>query len=141
MKFSRFAQALSKWTGSPKTFLIAVLLIAAWACTGPMFHYNDTWQLIINTSTTIITFLMVFLIQNTQNRDTDELHIKIDELLRVSKDAQNAVLSLDNLDQKELHALRKKYKAMGDGVEIDHTQPFPEPLSDEQVNKMATDQR
>jgi low affinity Fe/Cu permease len=141
MKFSKFAQALSKWTGSPKTFLVAVLLIIAWACTGPLFHYNDTWQLIINTSTTIITFLMVFLIQNTQNRDTDELHIKIDELLRVSKDAQNAVLSLDNLDQKELHALRKKYKAMGAAEEIDHTQPFPEPLSDEQVATASADQR
>ena len=141
MKFSKFAQALSKWTGSPKTFLVAVLLIIAWASTGPLFHYNDTWQLIINTSTTIITFLMVFLIQNTQNRDTDELHIKIDELLRVSKDAQNAVLSLDNLDQKELHALRKKYKAMGAAEEIDHTQPFPEPLSDEQVASETADQR
>ncbi len=131
MKFSKFAQALSKWTGSPRTFLIAVLLICAWAATGPMFHYNDTWQLIINTSTTIITFLMVFLIQNTQNRDTDELHIKIDELLRVTKDAQNAVLSLDNLDQKELHELRKKYKAMGEQEDIDHTKPFPTCEADE----------
>ncbi len=131
MKFSKFAQALSKWTGSPRTFLVAVLLICVWASTGPMFHYNDTWQLIINTSTTIITFLMVFLIQNTQNRDTDELHIKIDELLRVTKDAQNAVLSLDNLDQKELHELRKKYKAMGEREGIDHTQPFPKCDADE----------
>jgi low affinity Fe/Cu permease len=73
MKFSKFAQALSKWTGNPKTFVVAVLLICVWAVTGPFFHYNDTWQLIINTSTTIITFLMVFLVQNTQNRDTDEL--------------------------------------------------------------------
>ena len=126
MTFSKFAQALSKWTGSPSTFLVAIVLICVWAATGPFFHFNDTWQLIINTSTTIITFLMVFLIQNTQNRDTDQLHIKIDELLRVTKDAQNAVLSLDNLDQKELHELRKKYKAMGDMEETDHTQPFPE---------------
>ncbi|TDV60759.1 low affinity iron permease family protein [Pseudomonas sp. LP_7_YM] len=126
MKFSKFAQALSKWTGSPRTFLVAILLICVWAATGPLFHYNDTWQLIINTSTTIITFLMVFLIQNTQNRDTDQMHIKIDELLRVTKDAQNAVLSLDNLDQKELHELRKKYRAMGEMEEMDHTKPFPE---------------
>lgn len=131
MKFSKFAQALSKWTGSPKTFVVAVLLICVWAVTGPFFHYNDTWQLIINTSTTIITFLMVFLVQNTQNRDTDELHIKIDELLRVTKDAQNAVLSLDNLDQKELHELRKKYKAMGDREDADHTQPFPKCAADD----------
>lgn len=136
MKFSKFAQALSKWTGSPRTFLVAIILICAWAATGPLFHYNDTWQLIINTSTTIITFLMVFLIQNTQNRDTDQLHIKIDELLRVTKDAQNAVLSLDNLDQKELHDLRKKYRAMGEKEETDHTLPFPECEADE-ANKTS----
>lgn len=113
MKFAKFAQGLSRWAGSPRTFMAAIVLICLWASTGPWFHYNDTWQLIINTSTTIITFLMVFLIQNTQNRDNDVLHIKIDELLRVTKDAQNALLSLDNLDQNELRALRKKYKALG----------------------------
>jgi len=79
---------------------------------------------------------MVFLIQNTQNRDTDQLHIKIDELLRVTKDAQNAVLSLDNLDQKELHDLRKKYRAMGEKEETDHTLPFPECEADE-ANKTS----
>jgi low affinity Fe/Cu permease len=126
MKFSKFSQSLANWTGNPSTFLVAVILICIWGATGPLFHFNDTWQLIINTSTTIITFLMVFLIQNTQNRDTDELHIKLDELLRVTKDAQNAVLSLDNLDEKELKELRKKYKAMGDREDADHTQPFPE---------------
>jgi len=115
MKFSKFSQSLSKWAGSARTFMAAIVLIGLWALSGPYFHYNDTWQLIINTSTTIITFLMVFLIQNTQNRDNDVLHIKIDELLRVTKDAQNALLSLDNLDQKELKALRKEYKALGEG--------------------------
>ncbi|RRV10558.1 low affinity iron permease family protein [Pseudomonas sp. v388] len=113
MKFWKFSERLSKWMGSPKTFLTAITLVVLWAASGPWFHYNDAWQLVINTSTTIITFLMVFLIQNTQNRDTDIMHIKIDELLRVTKDAQNAVLSLDNLDQKELAALRKRYKALG----------------------------
>ncbi|MFK3795978.1 low affinity iron permease family protein [Pseudomonas sp. NPDC088444] len=113
MKFWKFSERLSKWMGSPKTFLTAIALVVLWAASGPWFHYNDAWQLVINTSTTIITFLMVFLIQNTQNRDTDILHIKIDELLRVTKDAQNAVLSLDNLDQKELAALRNRYKALG----------------------------
>lgn len=113
MKFWKFSERLSRWMGSPKTFLIAIMLVVLWGASGPWFHYNDAWQLVINTSTTIITFLMVFLIQNTQNRDTDILHIKIDELLRVTKDAQNAVLSLDNLDQKELAALRKRYKALG----------------------------
>ena len=84
-----------------------------WGVSGPIFGFNDTWQLVINTSTTIITFLMVFLIQNTQNRDNDILHIKIDELLRVSKDAQNAVLSLDGLDRKELEKLRQEYRSIG----------------------------
>ncbi|OPB08128.1 low affinity iron permease family protein [Pseudomonas synxantha] len=113
MKFSTVSQTLSRWAGSPRTFYTAVALILIWSLSGPYFHYNDTWQLIINTSTTIITFLMVFLIQNTQNRDNDILHIKIDELLRVSKDAQNAVLSLDGLDRKELEKLRQEYRDIG----------------------------
>lgn len=123
MTFARFAQGLSQWAGSPKTFMAALVVICIWAATGPYFNYNDTWQLIINTSTTIITFLMVFLIQNTQNRDTDILHLKIDELLRATKDAQNALLSLDNLDQDELHELRKKYKALGTGEVNDPALP------------------
>ena len=114
MKFSKFCQALSNGAGNSKTFLAAIVLIIVWATTGPYFHYNDTWQLIINTSTTIITFLMVFLIQNTQNRDTDILHLKIDELLRVNKEAQNAMLGLELLDLKQLEALRKHYRAMGE---------------------------
>ena len=81
-EFSRFAQRLSNWAGRPPTFVVALGLILLWAISGPLFDFNDTWQLVINTSTTIVTFLMVFLIQNTQNRDTDALHIKIDELLR-----------------------------------------------------------
>jgi len=113
MKFSAVSQSLSRWAGSARTFYAAVALIGLWSLSGPYFHYNDTWQLIINTSTTIITFLMVFLIQNTQNRDNDILHIKIDELLRVTKDAQNAVLSLDGLDRKELEKLRQEYRSIG----------------------------
>lgn len=115
MKFAKVSQKLALWAGSPRTFMLAILLIVAWAMTGPLFHYNDTWQLIVNTSTTIITFLMVFLIQNTQNRDTDILHLKIDELLRVTAAAQNAMLGLEKLDLKQLEALRKQYRAMGDG--------------------------
>ncbi|QJI36063.1 MULTISPECIES: low affinity iron permease family protein [unclassified Pseudomonas] len=118
MKFSAISQSLSRWAGSARTFYAAVGLIILWSLSGPYFHYNDTWQLIINTSTTIITFLMVFLIQNTQNRDNDILHIKIDELLRATKDAQNAVLSLDGLDRKQLEKLRKEYKTMGDSETI-----------------------
>lgn len=119
MRFARFCQALSNWAGSPKTFLTAILLIVAWAGTGPYFHYNDTWQLIINTSTTIITFLMVFLIQNTQNRDNDILHLKIDELRRATNEAQNATLGLEKMEARELRKLRDRYRALGESSEID----------------------
>ena len=118
MKFAKVAQKLALWAGSPTTFMGAVILIFLWAVSGPFFGYNDTWQLVINTSTTIITFLMVFLIQNTQNRDTDILHLKVDELLRVTKEAQNAMLGLEALDLKELEALRKQYRKLGEGQTI-----------------------
>ncbi|MGH8391521.1 MAG: low affinity iron permease family protein, partial [Pseudomonas sp.] len=130
MKFSAISQSLSRWAGSARTFYAAVGLILLWSLSGPYFHYNDTWQLIINTSTTIITFLMVFLIQNTQNRDNDILHIKIDELLRATKDAQNAVLSLDGLDRKELEKLRKEYKTIGDSETITVTTLVTETTDD-----------
>lgn len=115
MKFAKISQKLALWAGSPKTFMGALILIGLWGLSGPIFHYSDTWQLIINTSTTIITFLMVFLIQNTQNRDTDILHLKIDELLLVTKEAQNAMLGLEALDLKQLEALRRHYRALGEG--------------------------
>ena len=118
MKFANIAQKLSLWAGLPRTFLGAIVLIILWGLSGPIFHFNDTWQLIINTSTTILTFLMVFLIQNTQNRDTDILHLKIDELLRVTKEAQNAMLGLESLDLKQLEELRKKYRHLGEGETI-----------------------
>jgi len=114
MKFAKIAQTLALWAGSPKTFMGALILIFLWGLSGPIFDFNDTWQLIINTSTTIITFLMVFLIQNTQNRDTDILHLKLDELLRVNKEAQNAMLGLESLDLKQLEALRKHYRSLGE---------------------------
>ncbi len=118
MRFSLFCQALSNWAGSSKTFLSAILLIIAWAATGPYFHYNDTWQLIINTSTTIITFLMVFLIQNTQNRDNDILHLKIDELIRATHEAQNATLGLEQMGSSELRKLREQYRTLGESGQI-----------------------
>jgi low affinity Fe/Cu permease len=111
MKFAKISQKLALWAGSPKTFMGALILIGLWGMSGPIFDYNDTWQLIINTSTTIITFLMVFLIQNTQNRDTDILHLKIDELLLVTKEA----LGLEALDLKQLEALRRHYRSLGEG--------------------------
>ncbi|WP_415770902.1 low affinity iron permease family protein [Pseudomonas sp. LB3P38] len=118
MKFAKVAQKLALWAGSPKTFMGAIILIFLWGLSGPIFNFNDTWQLVINTSTTIITFLMVFLIQNTQNRDTDILHLKVDELLRVTKEAQNAMLGLEALDLKQLEALRKQYRKLGEGETI-----------------------
>ncbi|MNS09346.1 Low affinity iron permease [compost metagenome] len=119
MKFAKVAQKLALWAGSPTTFMGAIILIFLWAVSGPFFGYNDTWQLVINTSTTIITFLMVFLIQNTQNRDTDILHLKVDELLRVTKEAQQAMLGLEALDLKQLEALRRHYRAMGENQVFD----------------------
>ncbi|EJL07962.1 low affinity iron permease family protein [Pseudomonas chlororaphis] len=125
MKFAKLSQKLSLWAGSPVTFLIALALIAIWGMSGPVFGFNDTWQLVINTSTTIITFLMVFLIQNTQNRDNDILHLKIDELLRATKDAHNALLSLDGLDLEQLEKLRQEYKEIGEGepLKLDELPP------------------
>lgn len=118
MKFAKVSQKLALWAGSPRTFFGAIVLIFIWGLSGPIFGFNDTWQLIINTSTTIITFLMVFLIQNTQNRDTDILHLKIDELIRATKEAQNAMLGLESLDLKQLEALRKHYRSMGEGETV-----------------------
>ncbi|MFS2160750.1 low affinity iron permease family protein [Pseudomonas sp. Pseusp122] len=128
MKFSQLAQKLATWSGHPLTFSLALIVIVAWAVSGPIFHFNDTWQLVINTSTTIITFLMVFLIQNTQNRDNDALHIKIDELLRTTKRAHLALLDLEDMDPAQLHALRKQYQALGEegdraGEAVDGPQP------------------
>lgn len=138
--FSKTACVISHWAGKPVTFLIATTVVIVWALSGPLFGYSDTWQLVINTSTTIITFLMVFLIQNTQNRDNDILHIKIDELLRATKDAQNAVLSLDGLDRKELEKLRKEYKTIGDSETITVTTLVTETTDDNGRSKTDLNQ-
>ncbi|WP_247254762.1 low affinity iron permease family protein [Pseudomonas moorei] len=135
MKFAKIAQKLALLAGSPRTFLGAIILIFLWGLSGPIFHFNDTWQLIINTSTTIITFLMVFLIQNTQNRDTDILHLKVDELLRVTKEAQNAMLGLEALDLKELEALRKQYRQLGEGETISLAGTVVEENNKQDLNK------
>ncbi len=107
--FTRAAKGASRASGRPITFMIAVAIILVWAITGPIFHFSDTWQLVINTGTTIITFLMVFLIQNTQNRDTEAIQIKLDELIRAVESAHNALLDLEELDDDELDGIRKDY--------------------------------
>ncbi len=107
--FTRFSRWIACHAGKPSTFALAVVVILVWAFTGPPFGFSDTWQLVINTSTTIITFLMVFLIQNTQNRDTESLQIKLDELIRSIKEARNEVLDLEQLDERDMDEMRDEY--------------------------------
>ena len=107
--FASGATKISQWTGSSWAFIIAVLVIASWAISGPIFGFSDTWQLVINTGTTIVTFLMVFLIQNTQNRDTRALHLKLDELLRAVQGAREADFAdLEDLDEEELEKVKEE---------------------------------
>ncbi len=110
--YSGFAKTASHFCGKPRTFALAVAIIAVWIFTGPVFNFSDTWQLVINTGTTIITFLMVFLIQNTQNRDTEAIQIKLDELIRATQGAHNALMDLEELEEETLHAFRRKYQAL-----------------------------
>jgi len=106
--FSRMANEVSRITGKPATFALCCLTIAVWAATGPLFHYSDTWQLIINTGTTIVTFLMVFLIQNTQNRDGAALQAKLDELIRATKEARNDLVAIERLPEQTVEMMREE---------------------------------
>lgn len=107
--FTRFAKATARATGRALTFVTALAVVLAWILTGPLFGFSDSWQLVINTGTTIVTFLMVFLIQNTQNRDAEAVQVKLDELLRVTAGAHNALLDLEELEQRELDQIREGY--------------------------------
>ena len=112
--FTRFAKGAARATGRPVAFALAVLVILAWAITGPIFDFSNTWQLIVNTGTTIMTFLMVFLIQNTQNRDTEAMQVKLDELIRVTPGAHNVLLDLEELDEDQLDRIRAQYQALAE---------------------------
>jgi len=119
--FRVFARHSSIALGSAWAFAGAVLVILVWVLTGPMFHFSDTWQLVINTATTIVTFLMVFLIQNTQNRDAIAVHLKLDELIRALKDARNELVDLENLSDEELTKLEEQFKRMRKRAENDES--------------------
>src|SRR4030042_3640777 len=111
--FRKFAGKISNFAGSAGSFMLAIAVILVWLITGPLFNFSDTWQLVINTGTTIITFLMVFLIQNTQNRDSAAIQVKLDEIIRVMDGAHNALLDLEELEDKDLQRIRAGYEKLG----------------------------
>jgi len=134
-KFRHFARGASQFVGSPWMFIFACLIIIGWGVTGPMFHYSDTWQLIINTGTTIVTFLMVFLIQNTQNRDARAVHLKLDELIRAIKGARNTLVDLEEMSDEELDRLHEEFQRVC-GARQGREQPKPrESPSSESANR------
>jgi low affinity Fe/Cu permease len=110
--FSRFAKWIAHAAGHPRAFMIALLTIVVWGVLGPFYHFSDTWQLVINTSTTIVTFLMAFLIQNTQNRDNEATHLKLDELIRSIEGAHNALLGVEELNENDFDQMRLRYTAL-----------------------------
>jgi low affinity Fe/Cu permease len=117
--FNRFAKWTSRVAGKPVTFALAIAVVIAWAVTGPIFGFSDSWQLVINTGTTIITFLMVFLLQNTQYRDSEAIQIKLDELIRSIEGAHNALLELEELDQKDLDRIKTEYRKLAEKARKD----------------------
>ncbi|MGC4097885.1 MAG: low affinity iron permease family protein [Nitrospira sp.] len=117
--FNRLANQCSRLLGTASAFGIAVALVLIWAISGPFFHFSDTWELVINTATTIVTFLMVFLIQNTQNRDSAAIQLKLDEIIRSTRGAHNAMLDLEKLSQKDLDKMRKLYEQLADEARRD----------------------
>jgi low affinity Fe/Cu permease len=116
--FSHVARQTARVAGHPAALALAIACVIVWALLGPQFDYSDTWQLVINTGTTIITFLMVFLIQNSQNRDTDAIHIKLNEIIRALEGAHNAVVALEDLEEEELCLLRDKYAALAEHARV-----------------------
>jgi low affinity Fe/Cu permease len=112
--FRQFANTASHGLGTPVAFSVAVIVVVAWAVTGPLFHFSDSWQLVINTGTTVVTFLMVFLIQSTQNRDATALHLKLDELIRSTREARNTFAALEDASEDELKGFQAEFKKLRD---------------------------
>ncbi|HBB97879.1 MAG TPA: hypothetical protein DC054_21060 [Blastocatellia bacterium] len=133
--FRKFAQTTSQAVGSSWAFILSFLIIVVWAITGPMFHFSDTWQLVINTGTTIVTFLMVFLIQNTQNRDAKAIHLKLDELLKGVKGARTGLVNLEQLSDAELEGLQKEFARLHEKVVHEHKAGDEEQIVLEQAAK------
>jgi low affinity Fe/Cu permease len=145
-KFSHFAQQTAIWTGHPAAFLLALLVIVVWIVTGPVFNYSDTWQLVINTGTTIVTFLMVFLIQNTQNRDMLAVQIKLSELVLAMKGAENSFAAIEDLTDEELQTLHEECRARAEmtGQHIEHrrsAKPTNNARSDSAEHQAGTSRR
>lgn len=132
MLFTRFAKWTAHVTGRPAVFCIAVLTIVVWGVSGPFFGFSDTWQLVINTGTTIITFLMVFLIQNTQNRDSEAVHLKLDELIFAIKEAHNAYLDLEELTEEDLEKIRKRYLKLANEARAELRNASPDEIENMQ---------
>jgi low affinity Fe/Cu permease len=130
--FRKFAQATADLVGSPWAFILALLVLIAWAITGPAFGFSDTWQLVINTGTTILTFLIVFLIQNTQNRDARAMHLKLDELIRSLDNARNSMVDLEDLSDDELARLQKEFVRLREkqGEVVEAAQEITEAVAD-----------
>jgi low affinity Fe/Cu permease len=136
-QFRKISHRTAEAVGSSRAFLIALGVIGFWAISGPIFHFSDTWQLVINTGTTIVTFLMVFLIQNTQNRDSHAIHLKLDELIRANKNARNKLLALENMSDEELVTLQREFEELRDRVVEARKSIAPRrvaPLSKEKIN-------
>ena len=117
--FTRFTKSTAHATGRPFAFLVAALIIVVWAATGPIFHFSDTWQLMINTGTTVVTFLMVFLIQATQNRDSEAIQVKLDEIIRAIGNAKNELLDLEELEEKDLDRIKASYHEIARKARVD----------------------
>lgn len=139
--FDKFSSAVAKATGSPAAFAISIIVVIAWACCGPLFNYSNTWQLVINTGTTIITFLMVFVIQQAQNKDTLALQLKLNELIAATQGASNKVLNIEDMNENELRTLKNLYAHMAEVIAREKEQgthhTLDETLKDDQSDENA----